>query len=149
MKKAVKQPPRQDGASNCRCPDFRCGFRNDAVLSAGSGEVTIPVSQALPKAGRMASAETAARATSSIVHRIASTYPQPKTRAASRGSSQASDAGMSGSSFSQASGPAPANTPLEAASGTRRRTVARRRPEQRPSPQQPLTPRGAAALADI
>jgi hypothetical protein len=122
VKKAVKQPPRQDGASNCRCPDFRCGFRNDAALSAGSGEVTIPVSQVLPKTGRMASAETAARATivmgSSIVRRIASTYPQPKTWAASRGSSQASDAGMPGSSFSQASVPAPANIPLEAVSGT-------------------------------
>lgn len=84
--------------------------------------MTIPVSQALPKTGRMASAETAARATtamgSSIVRRIASTYPQPKTRAASRGSSQASDAGTPGSSSSQASVPAPANIPLEAVPGT-------------------------------
>jgi hypothetical protein len=70
----------------------------------------------------MASAETAARTTmvmgSSNVRRIASTYPQPKTWAASRGSSQAGDAGMPGSSFSQASVPAPANIPLEAVSGT-------------------------------
>ena len=81
------------------------------------------MSQALPKTGRMASAETAARATmvmgsSSIVRRIVSMYPQPKTWAASRGSSQASDAGMPGSSFSQASVPAPANIPLEPVSGT-------------------------------
>ena len=87
---------------------------------------------------------------SSVVRRIASTYPQPKTWAASRGSSQASDAGMPGSSFSEASVPAPANIPLEAASGT---PAANGSPaagrEQRPSPATTPDPQGAAALADI